>query len=71
MKTRLLILVITSLLLTSSVISYIAYEKSKASTMNAVENRLDRETALFYHMAQNLMYTYVGDDEKFQKKIEV
>ncbi len=70
LKTRLLILVITSLVLTSSVISYIAYEKSKASTMNAVENRLDRETALFYHMAQNLMYTYVGDDDKFQKKIE-
>ena len=58
-------------MLTSSVISYIAYEKSKASTMNAVENRLDREAALFYQMAQNLMYTYVGDDEKFQKKIEV
>ena len=70
LKTRLLFLVITSLIVTSSVISYIAYEKCKASTMNAVENRLEREAMLFYHMAQNLMYTYVGDDEKFQKNIE-
>lgn len=70
LKTRLLFLVITSLIVTSSVISYIAYEKSKASTMNAVENRLDREAVLFYQMAQNLMYSYVGDNEKFQRKIE-
>lgn len=69
LKTKLLFLVITSLIVTSSVISYLAYEKSKASTMNAVENRLDREAMLFYHMAQNLMYTYVGDEEKFQKNI--
>lgn len=70
LKTRILILVITSLILTSSVISYIAYEKSKASTMNAVEQRLEREVALFYQMVQNLMYIYVGDNEKFQKNVE-
>ena len=70
LKTRLLFLVITSLIVTSSVISYIAYEKSKASTMNAVENRLEREAALFYGMAQNLMYTYVGNAEKYQKSLE-
>ena len=70
MKTRLLFLVIVSLIVTSSVISYIAYDKSKASTMSAVENRLEREAELFYQMAQNLMYTNVGDDEKFQKSIE-
>lgn len=71
LKTRLLILVMTSLLLTSSVISYIAYEKSKDSTMTAVEQRIDREVALFYQMVQNLMYIYVGNDEEFQKKVEV
>ena len=70
LKTRLLILVMTSLILTSSVISYIAYEKSKASTMTAVEQRVVREVALFYQMVQNLMYIYVGNDEKFQEKVE-
>lgn len=70
LKTRLLFLVITSLIVTSSVISYIAYDKSKSSTMNAVENRLEREAALFYQMAQNIMYTNVGNEEKFQKSIE-
>ena len=68
LKARLLFLVIASLIVTSSVISYIAYDKSKASTMNAVENRLEREAAIFYQMAQNLMYTNVGNEEKFQKK---
>lgn len=70
LKTKLLILVIASLILTSSVISYIAYEKSKASTMNAVEQRLEREVALFYQMVQNLMYIYVGEPDKFQKNME-
>lgn len=71
LKTRLLILVITSLIFTSSVISYIAYEKSKSSTMTAVEQRLERETTLFYQMVQNLMYVYDGNQEKLQKKVEV
>lgn len=70
LKTRLLLLLIMSLLFTSLGISYIAYEKSKASTVNAVEQRLNREVALFYQMVQNLMYIYVGEEEKFNKEIE-
>lgn len=70
LKTRLLILVITSLILTSSVISYIAYEKSRASTMNAVEQRLEREVDIFYQMVQNLMYINVGNNEKFEKNVQ-
>ncbi|AZV44402.1 methyl-accepting chemotaxis protein [Peribacillus asahii] len=70
LKTRLLILLISSLVLTSSGISYIAYVQSKASTINAVEQRLERESVLFYQMVQNLMYLYVGDEEKFSQKVE-
>ncbi|USK58817.1 methyl-accepting chemotaxis protein [Peribacillus asahii] len=70
LETRLLILLISSLVLTSSGISYIAYVQSKASTINAVEQRLERESVLFYQMVQNLMYLYVGDEEKFSQKVE-
>ncbi|MFJ8256071.1 methyl-accepting chemotaxis protein [Peribacillus asahii] len=70
LKTRLLILLISSLVLTSSGISYIAYMQSKASTISAVEQRLEREAVLFYQMVQNLMYLYVGDEEKFSQKVE-
>lgn len=70
LKTRLLILLISSLILTSSGISYIAYVQSKASTISAVEQRLEREAVLFYQMVQNLMYLYVGDEEKFSQKVE-
>lgn len=70
LKTRLLILLISSLVLTSSGISYIAYVQSKASTISAVEQRLEREAVLFYQMVQNLMYLYVGDEEKFSQKVE-
>ena len=52
LKARLLFLVIASLIITSAVISYIAYDKSKASTTNAVENRLEREAEIFYQMAK-------------------
>ena len=68
LKTRLLILVITSLIFTSAVISFIAFEKSKESTMTAVEQRLERETTLFYQMVQNLMYVYDGNPETFRAK---
>ncbi|MFJ8264731.1 methyl-accepting chemotaxis protein [Peribacillus asahii] len=70
LKIRLLILLISSLVLTSSGISYIAYMQSKASTISAVEQRLEREAVLFYQMVQNLMYLYVGDEEKFSQKVE-
>ena len=69
LQTRLLVLMIGLLLITVSVVAYISYEKSKETTIKIMEQRLTKEVTSIYDIAQNLMLIYVGDEEKFQGKV--
>ncbi len=57
------------LLLTVSAVAYISYGKSKDTTIKLMEQRLNKEAAGIYDIAQNVMLIYVGQEEKFNKKM--
>lgn len=69
LQTRLLVLIIGLLLLSVSMVAYISYEKSKETTIKIMEQRLTKEVKSIYDIAQNLMLIYVGDENKFQAKM--
>ncbi|MBS4191310.1 methyl-accepting chemotaxis protein [Bacillus sp. FJAT-49705] len=69
LQTRLLVLILGLLLVSVSTVAYISYAKSKETTINLIEQRLTKEVQTIYDMAQNLMLLYVGDEEKFNKKM--
>ncbi|PKG21926.1 methyl-accepting chemotaxis protein [Niallia nealsonii] len=69
-RKRLLLFIISLLLLTIFSITYVAVTKSKDLAVELMHQRLAKETKTTYIMSQNLMFTYVDDQEKFQKKIE-
>lgn len=68
-QNRLIFVVITFLLMTTSAVGYIAYEKSKHTSVKLMEHRLQKESGYIYEMAQNLMLIFVGDEEGFYQKI--
>ncbi|WP_110111353.1 methyl-accepting chemotaxis protein [Bacillus sp. CGMCC 1.16541] len=68
LQVRLLILVLSLLILSTSVVSFISYGKSKETTVQIIENRLEREAQTTYEISQNLMYMYVNDEESFMKQ---
>ncbi|WP_163101931.1 methyl-accepting chemotaxis protein [Peribacillus alkalitolerans] len=70
LKTKLLVMVMISLVVSVGSIGLISSIKSKSSVTELMEQRLKREVAIFYGMAQNTMMLYVGDEEKFTKKIQ-
>ncbi|WP_157950943.1 methyl-accepting chemotaxis protein [Peribacillus acanthi] len=70
LKTKLLVIVVISLIVSVGSIGLISTIKSKNSVTELMEQRLKREVAIFYGMSQNTMMLYVGDEEKFMKKIQ-
>lgn len=69
-RKRLLLLIVTLLVLTVVFITYVAVTKSKDLAVDLMHQRLAKETKATYVMSQNIMFTYVGNQKKFQKKIE-
>ncbi|MEH7124545.1 methyl-accepting chemotaxis protein [Bacillus sp. JJ1532] len=69
LQTRLLVLILGLLLLTVSSIAYISYGKSKDTAVNLIEQRLIKEVKSIYDLSQNLMLIYVGNEDKFNKKM--
>lgn len=69
LQTRLLILILCLLLLTVSTIAYISYVKSKGTAVNLIEQRMLKEVKTIYDLSQNLMLIYVGNEDKYNKKI--
>lgn len=69
LENRLLLLFGSILIVSISFVGFISYQKSKSTTMSIIENRLDREVNTMYEIAQNLMYIYVGDEEKFISRV--
>jgi len=69
-RKRLLLLIVGLLVLMALSITYAAVTKSKDLAVELMHQRLAKETKATYIMAQNIMFTYVDDQKKFQKKIE-
>ncbi|MBP2241638.1 methyl-accepting chemotaxis protein [Cytobacillus eiseniae] len=69
LQTKLLVLILGLLLLTVSSVAYISYSKSKKTTITLMEHRLKQEVGSIYDIAQNIMLIYVGQEEKFNKKM--
>ncbi|MBU8879402.1 methyl-accepting chemotaxis protein [Bacillus sp. FJAT-29790] len=69
LQTRLLVLILGLLLLTVSSVAYISYGKSKETAIKLMEQRLEKEVRTIYDIAQNLILIYVGEEEKFNKKM--
>ncbi|WNS74312.1 methyl-accepting chemotaxis protein [Bacillus sp. DTU_2020_1000418_1_SI_GHA_SEK_038] len=69
LQSRLLVLILGLLLLTVSSIAYISYGKSKDTAVNLIEQRLIKEVKSIYDLSQNLMLIYVGNEDKFNKKM--
>lgn len=69
LQTKLLVMILGLLLLTVSTVAYISYGKSKDTTIKLMEQRLNKEVAAIYDIAQNVMLIYVGQEEKFYKKM--
>lgn len=55
--------------MTVSIVASISYGKSKETTIKLMEQRLNKEVITMYDIAQNVMLIYVGQEEKFQKKM--
>ncbi|PLR76998.1 methyl-accepting chemotaxis protein [Bacillus sp. V3-13] len=70
LQARLLAIILSLLLVTVSSIAYISFVKSKETTVQLMEQRLEKEAETISEMAKNLMLIYVGKEEKFSEKME-
>jgi methyl-accepting chemotaxis protein len=68
LQARLLVSILTLLVASVGLLSFISYDKSRTTTITIIENRLEREAFTMYEVAQSLMYTFIGDEEGFLKK---
>ncbi|WP_445490396.1 methyl-accepting chemotaxis protein [Niallia sp. 03133] len=67
---RLLLLMMSLLIATVASVAYVAVDKSKEMAIELMHQRLEQEVKATYIMAQNMMLTYIGNEEKFHKKME-
>jgi methyl-accepting chemotaxis protein len=69
LQNRLLLLFLSFLVTSTGIVGYVSYHKAEKTTTEIIENRLNREVNTMYEIAQNLMYIYVGKEDKFLLKI--
>jgi methyl-accepting chemotaxis protein len=70
LQSRLLILFISLLLISVTTVAFISYSMSKKTTMELIEQRLEQEVKTIYDISKNIMLIYVGQEEKFTKKMD-
>jgi methyl-accepting chemotaxis protein len=58
-------LVLVLLIASISVVGFTSYVKAKETTMDIIEDRLQREVNTTGEIAENLMFAYLGDEEEF------
>ncbi|WP_337969564.1 methyl-accepting chemotaxis protein [Virgibacillus salexigens] len=70
LRSRLLLLFIVLIFISSTAVGISSYLKAKGTTMTAIENRLKRETELMGYIADNLQFLYVSDNNYFMQQLE-
>lgn len=69
LQNQLMILFIAILIATVGIVGVISYIKAKHETMLAIEHRLQRETDMMYELAQQFLFMYVGDQNRFMERV--
>lgn len=68
LQMRIILLVLILLVSSLSVVGYISYMNAKSLTQTAIENRLEREVMSTSEIAGNLVFAFVGEQEKFEER---
>ncbi|MCM3360870.1 methyl-accepting chemotaxis protein [Niallia sp. Sow4_A1] len=69
-QNRLFLFVLPLFIITILMLTFISINSSTKMTVKMMKERLEKETSTIYVMAQNTMLMYVGQEEKFQTKME-
>ncbi len=71
LRTRLLLIFICLLVLSTNAVGISSYTKAKQTTIQTIEHRLLREAEIMTYIAKNLKFLYVSDEDYFQQQLEV
>ncbi|WP_400242419.1 methyl-accepting chemotaxis protein [Niallia sp. JL1B1071] len=69
-QNRLFLFILPLFIITILILTFISINSSTKMTIKMMQERLEKETSTIYVMAQNTMLMYVGQEEKFQSKME-
>jgi methyl-accepting chemotaxis protein len=69
LQTKLLLMMLSLFILTISIVGLFSYNKASDTTKTIIENRLERETETTYDIAKNLKFSFIRDDEMFNKRV--
>ncbi|WP_078428827.1 methyl-accepting chemotaxis protein [Alkalihalobacterium alkalinitrilicum] len=70
LRTRLLIIFLTVIVISTGLIGLISYHQAKELIIVTNENRLKREIKVVKEMAEYLKLSYISDEERFNKQFE-
>ncbi|WP_312093192.1 methyl-accepting chemotaxis protein [Niallia sp.] len=69
-QNRLFLFILPLFIITILILTVISINSSTKITIKMMHERLEKEASTIYIMAQNTMLMYVGQEEKFQSKME-
>lgn len=69
-QNRLFLFILPLFIITILILTMISINSSTKITIKMMHERLEKEVSTIYIMAQNTMLMYVGQEEKFQSKME-
>jgi methyl-accepting chemotaxis protein len=69
LKTKLLIMMLLLVISTISTVGIFSYNKASETTKTIIENRLERETETTSDIAKNLKFSFIRDEEMFNKRM--
>ncbi|MED1865240.1 methyl-accepting chemotaxis protein [Fictibacillus nanhaiensis] len=69
LQTKLLMMMLSLFILTISIVGLFSYNKASETTKTIIENRLERETETTYDIAKNLKFSFIRDEEMFNKRV--
>ncbi|GAE31234.1 methyl-accepting chemotaxis protein [Halalkalibacter hemicellulosilyticus] len=71
LRLRLLILLFSLLTISVTSVGLVSYILAERTTLASMENRLERETELIGHIAENLHFLYVSDQDYFMQLLNI
>lgn len=69
LQTKLLVMMLSLVAVTISIVGIFSYNKASDTTRTIIENRLERETETTYDIAKNLKFSFIRDENMFNKRL--
>ncbi len=69
LQTKLLMMMLSLVVITISIVGMFSYNKASETTRTIIENRLERETETTYDIAKNLKFSFIRDEDMFNKRL--